>query len=64
MEVKGASAMARDTGLSFRWSVGTLAALLLGLAFFGTGSALDNPHFNTDATAASNHTEVNTTLTQ
>ena len=58
------SAMARDTGSSFRWSVGTLAALLILLSLFGTGSALKQPKCDNIASAASNHTELNTTLAQ
>ena len=56
--------MARNTGLSFRWSVGTLAVLLMVLSLFGTGSGLEHPHSENNASAASNYTDLNATLAQ
>ncbi len=63
--------MARNTGLSFRWSVGTLAVLLMVLslfgtasALFGTGSGLEHPHSENNASAASNYTDLNATSAQ
>ena len=58
------SAMARDTSFSVRWRVGTLAVLLMVLSLFGTASALGQPKINNNAPAASNHTQLNTTLVQ
>ena len=56
--------MTRDTSVSFRCSMGILAALVMVLSLCGTGSALKQPHLERTTSATGNHSELNTTLAQ